>query len=242
MKDIEELIKSSERYKNAVIQKRLKSEKNTVSYVILNDKPRVLKWYPPGLKRNMETEYSVLKKGLSKINIPTVFEKDVDNNVLVTGYIIGNNLCDVINDENTSFDDKEKSVERLAEWFISFHDFFKTKDSFLIRGDSTLRNFILTDRIWGVDFEESREGKPVEDIACMCSSILTTDPMFTKEKFQLCTTFITSYEEKVKWGLGNVDDEIAYAILERIQWRPEEESILRSFSQRIRKRGIRHNF
>jgi len=47
---------------------------------------------------------------------------------------------------------------------IIISSLFKTDDQFLIRGDSSLRNFMFTDRIWGVDFEESRIGSPVEDI------------------------------------------------------------------------------
>ena len=102
MKDIEELIENSKKYKNAVIQKRFISKKNTVCYVILNNKPRVLKWFAPGFKKNVETEYAILKKGASKLNIPTPLEKDEKNNVISMSYIIGENLCDMINDEKTT--------------------------------------------------------------------------------------------------------------------------------------------
>ena len=89
----------------------------------------------------------------------------------------------------------------LGQWFTNFHVFFKTTDRFRIRGDSILRNFILTDRIWGVDFEESRTGRPEEDIATMCASILSTDPMFTPEKFELSKIFIKSYNQSMNWIL-----------------------------------------
>ncbi len=239
MKDIEELIKNNKKYKNAVIQKRFISKKNTVCYVILNGKPRVLKWFAPGFKKNMETEYTILKKGASKLNIPTPLEKDEENNVLEMGYIIGENLCDVINDEKTTTNEKQRLMHLLAEWFFKFHTYFKEAEKFYIRGDSILRNFILTDRIWSVDFEESRYGKPIEDIASMCASILSTDPLFTDEKFQLCRIFIDSYEKSVKWNLNDIDNEIAYALLEKIQWRPEKEEVLREFSQKIRKKGLK---
>jgi tRNA A-37 threonylcarbamoyl transferase component Bud32 len=238
MKDIEELINSSKKYKNAIVQKRFESKKNTVSYVILNEKPRILKWFAPGFKENMEIEYTILKKGSSKLSMPTPLAKDEDKNVISMTYIIGKNLCDVINDENTAFDEKKKIISMLSEWFANFHKHFKTEDKFLIRGDSILRNFILTDRIWGVDFEESRFGKPIEDMAAMSASILSTDPMFIDEKFGLCKTFIESYQKSVSWRLDNVNDEIAYALLERIQWRPEHEETLRKYAQRIRKKGL----
>ena len=239
MKDIEELIKNSKKYKNAIVQKQLKSKKNTVSYVILNDKPRVLKWFAPGFRQNMETEYNILKKGSSKLNMPTPLGQDADNNVITMNYIIGKNLCDIINDEDASFDEKKRIITMLAEWFVKFHNHFKTEDGFRIRGDSILRNFILTDRVWGVDLEESRNGKPIEDIAGMCSSILSTDPMFTDGKFQLCNTFVESYTKTVKWSLDNINDEIAYALLEKIQWRSDKEDVLRKFANQIRKKWLR---
>ena len=221
MKDMEELIKNVEKYKNALIQQKFKSKKNTVAYVILDGKPRILKWFAPGFTRQMEKEYSTLKKGSSTLNMPTLYEKDSDNNVLLMNYIMGGNLCDVLNDEKTVFSENQRIMVLLADWFARFHRFFKTADQFHIRGDSTLRNFILADYIWGVDFEEARAGKPVEDIAGMCSSILSSYPMFTSEKFQLCKTFIKAYQKSVKLNLENINEEVEYALLETMFRRGE---------------------
>ena len=238
MKKIEELLSNVKKYKKAILQGKFKSKKNTVAYVTLNEKPRILKWFVPGLKRQMINEYNILKEGYSKLNIPTIFEKDEENNVLIMSYIIGENLCDIINDEKTTFDEKNRLIILLAEWFFNFHNHFKTKDQFRIRGDSILRNFILTDRIWGLDFEESRMGKVVEDIAEMCSSILSTDPMFKSEKFKLCKNFIESYTKLAPGRVLKVNYEIAYALLEKIQWRPDQEEILRKYSKIIREKGL----
>ena len=238
MRNIKELISKNKKYENSLVQQELKSKKNTVAYVTIDDKPRILKWFVPGFKQMMNNEYNILKKGSSKINIPAVFEMDEENNVLVTSYINGENLCDIINNDETTFAEKQRLMILLAEWFNDFHNFFKKENEFTIRGDPCLRNFILTDRIWGVDFEESRKGKPVEDIAGMCASILTTDPMFTPEKFKLCKVLIDAYTNVAPGRITNIDDEIAYALLEKIQWRPEEEDALRKHSKRIRKHGF----
>ena len=238
MKNIEELVKNVKKYKKATIQQSFESKKNTVAYVTLKEKPRVLKWFVPGFKRQMQTEYSILKEGEVNLHIPFVYEMDEENNVLIMSYIMGENLCDIINDEKTTTNEKQRLMVLLAEWFARFHTKFKTVDGFRIRGDSILRNFILSDHIWGMDFEESRVGRPIEDIAGMCSSILTTDPMFTSEKFQLCKIFIESYSKSVKWNLEKANDEIAYALLERIQWRPDDEGVLRKYSKQIRERGL----
>ncbi|UCH72538.1 MAG: hypothetical protein JSW62_03045 [Thermoplasmatales archaeon] len=238
MKNIKELVENAERYKKAIIQKSFKSKKNTVAYVTLDGKPRILKWFVPGLKKNMQMEYNILKKGSSGLNIPNLYEMDEVNNVLILNYIIGENLCDIVNDEETTITEKQRLMILLAKWFAKFHNHFKSKDDFYIRGDPSLRNFILTDRIWGVDFEEARIGKPIEDIAGICSSILSTDPMFTSEKFELCRNFVEYYAKSVTWNLTKFNEEIAYALLERIQWRPDHEKILREYSKKIRENGL----
>jgi tRNA A-37 threonylcarbamoyl transferase component Bud32 len=238
MRNIGELVNTTKKYKKSVVQQEFKSKKNTVAYVTINNNPRVLKWFVPGFKRQMNVEYTVLKKGSSKLNIPSVYEMDEKNNVLVTNYITGQNLCDIINNNDIAQAEKQKLILLLAEWFNDFHNFFKKEKDFTIRGDPSLRNFILTDRIWGVDFEESRPGRPVEDLAGMCASILSTDPMFTKEKFNLCKLLLEHYNEIAPGRIINANDEIAYALLENIQFRPTDEEILRKQSKKIREHGI----
>jgi tRNA A-37 threonylcarbamoyl transferase component Bud32 len=238
MRNIEDLVNTTEKYKKSVVQQKLKSKKNTVAYVTIDNNPRILKWFVPGLKRQMNVEYSILKKGSTELNIPAVFEMDEKNNVLVTKYINGENLCDIINNKDINQVEKQRLMSLLADWFNDFHNFFKKDKDYTIRGDSTLRNFILTDKIWGLDFEESRIGRPVEDLGAICASILTTDPMFTKEKFTLCKILLDRYYELAPGRITNVNNEIAYALLENIQWRPGDEEVLRKQSKKIKQNGI----
>ena len=238
MKDIEELINNVTKYNNCLVQRRFKSRKNTVAYVLKDNQPRILKWYAPGLKKNMDKEYEVLLEGHKKLDMPFVYEKDNLNNVLVLNYFIGENLCDVINDGLCPFHEKQRIIVILADWFARFHHYFKKDEDFRIRGDAILRNFILSNSIIGVDFEESRIGKPVEDITTMCASILSSDPMFTFEKFQLCKIFIVTYRGSVEWKLENFNHELSYALLQRIQWRPDDEDTLRRYADKIKYQGF----
>lgn len=238
MREIEDLTKNVKKYKKTVIQDKLKSKKNTVAYVTLDSKPRVLKWFVPGLKRQMMNEYNVLKDGEKKLQMPFVYELDEENNVLVLNHILGENLCDLINSEETTFKEKQRLIILLSDWFLKFHNHFKEGNEFKIHGDASLRNFIFNDRIWGVDFEESRAGKPSDDISSICASILTTDPMFTGDKFRLCRIFIDSYLKNAPGRILNINDEIAYALLEKIQWRPDDEDILRKHSRTIKEKGL----
>jgi len=69
--------------------------------------------------------------------------------------------------------------------------------------------------------------------------------MFTDEKFQLCETFLESYRKSAHWSLEKMNSEIAYALLERIQWRPHDEETLRTYATKIRDKGLqgaRHNY
>jgi tRNA A-37 threonylcarbamoyl transferase component Bud32 len=197
-----------------------------------------LKWYAPGFKKKMNAEYNILQMGTSILNIPNLIGIDRENNIIIMSYIFGKNLCDTINDNTIPTELKKRYLFGLAEWFANFHKHFSKNDRFIIRGDSILRNFIVTNRVWGVDFEESRIGNPAEDIGSICSSILSTDPMFTNDKFLFCKWFIKSYKLFVKWNVNNINNEIANALLDRIQWRPEQENHLRNYSKSIRFQGL----
>jgi thiamine kinase-like enzyme len=164
----------------------------------------------------------------------------------VMSYIMGENVCDIVNDPQKIIDEKIKVVHLLANWFVNFHTFFKSEDGFRLHGDANLKNFILSrGHIWGVDFEESRIGKPREDLATFCASLLSTDPMFVDEKFQFCQIFLDTYRKLVQWDVEQLNKEISYALLERIQWRPNDEEVLRKYANIIRNIGLqvaRHNF
>jgi tRNA A-37 threonylcarbamoyl transferase component Bud32 len=216
MKEIDFLIDKSTKYKKSIIQKKFFSKKNSVAYVLYDNKPRILKWYPPGLIKQLNTEFKVLNEGFNKLNIPIVYEKDTINNVIIMNYIPGRNLCDIINDENVNTTDKQNIILKLSEWFKKFHDFYKSNDNSYIRGDSVLRNFIYTDEIWGLDFEEFRIGKVEEDVADLCASILTTDPQYTKEKFNLCRLFIEYYSKNLLINYKGLMKELTSSIIYRL--------------------------
>ena len=148
MRDIEELVRNIKKYSKVIIQKKLKSKKNTVAYVTISSKPRILKWFIPGLQKNLQREYEVLKNSQKQLQVPFVFEIDKKNNILILNYITGDNLCDLLNDKNIIFSEKERLVNLLAQWYITFHNHFKKENEFKIHGDATLRNFIFNSCIF----------------------------------------------------------------------------------------------
>ena len=69
--------------------------------------------------------------------------------------------------------------------------------------------------------------------------------MFTDEKFKLCQLFLDAYRKAAPWNVENINAEISYALLERIQWRPNDEELLRKYATNIRNKGLlvaRYNF
>jgi tRNA A-37 threonylcarbamoyl transferase component Bud32 len=219
MKDIEELIKNNKKYENILIQKKFYSKKNTVSYVIMNNKPRILKWFAPGFIKRMQNEYNILNKGVLELSIPKIYEIDEENNILIMSYIPGKNVCDIINNENESYGYKTKIIFKLANWLKNFHEYYKSDNKYLIHGDSNLRNYIFTDKLWGVDFEESRIGKVEEDIANICTSLITTDPMYTDEKYRLSKKFLYSYSKSYILNFERIRNEISYSLLKTMMQR-----------------------
>ena len=120
------MMKTNENYKKCYLKnsyQQFKSKKNTVAYVILHGKPRVIKWYISEYKENMINENSLLKLMDGSINVPKIIEMDLKNNVLIMNFIPGENLCDLINNNTNSIIEKEKLMVLLAEWYCKFHEF-----------------------------------------------------------------------------------------------------------------------
>ena len=142
-------------------------------------------YHQPGIAH----ETSVLKTAQeNQIPVPKIIGTTSD--VLVLEYISGPNLCDLITENpNPNYG------QLLASWIAKYHTAFQRNDTqTLIKGDTRIRNFLYhNDHLVGVDFEESHIGPYFEDLAVACASILDTDPLFTKEKLQLCSVVVETY-------------------------------------------------
>jgi aminoglycoside phosphotransferase (APT) family kinase protein len=83
----------------------------------------------------------------------------------------------------------------LSDWLASFHVSF---DNTKCRGDTILRNFILSDgHIFGLDFEEAHEGDPILDLGELCANILGMRPVFSKLNFEFASMIVSSYWDAI---------------------------------------------
>jgi len=104
-----------------------------------------------------------------------------DGNVLVTEYIEGVTLVDVI--ENKSID-ADNLAEKIMVWFDKF---YAAVSNGVCRGDVNCRNFILgtNGNLYGVDFEEMYTGRREVDLGKLTAFILTYEPPYTEYKTRL---------------------------------------------------------
>lgn len=140
---------------------------------------------------SIETEAEILKLlKINNVSVPDLIY--IGDKSLVLEYIPGPTLLDKI-----YIDEMErgtKSLECLTCGIISclsvwLKDFYSTvKNEFgtqFILGDPNLRNFIFSgNKLYGVDFEDVRQGDIEEDIGKLCAFTLMYDPMFTQWKHQ----------------------------------------------------------
>lgn len=122
---------------------------------------------------------SILKE--HKLKVPDIYY--IGKNSIIMDHLEGITLLDVMNILEEKSSRYEKLAEDLCLWLLNFYNISKTaigKD--LIFGDVNLRNFIMVDSIYGIDFEDCKEGCREEDIGRMCAFILTYNPSFTSWK------------------------------------------------------------
>ena len=171
------------------IQEKFYSKKNDVYKIrcTFNDnteKTCVLKIYKNNSMDKETYMLSMLKE--KKVNVPEIFH--IGKKEIIMEYIEGKNLLDVITELELSSDeyiDKKTDdiIYGLCNWLDSFY-----KSSYRIFGrsiifvDVNLRNFILSDKMYGVDFEDCKEGHKETDAGRICAFILTYTPMFTDWK------------------------------------------------------------
>lgn len=215
MNDVKELLSTDKQLKKARVHKRFKSKKNIVYLLSIEEKIVVMKWFKNRAKDYMQKEYELLSQTQTSFRKPQVIKKNDEHNFLLLHYINGSNVCDLINDYHVSSQRKTEIIRHLSNWFAQFHQTYYKNVYTMIHGDANLRNFLFKNDIYGLDFEEVKQGKPVEDIADIYASILTTDPGYTKEKNRIGAAFLQTYQSIVPYTLENVEEMITVAIKKR---------------------------
>jgi tRNA A-37 threonylcarbamoyl transferase component Bud32 len=213
---------------------RLKSKKNVVIRIDLlrksteNPTSFVAKMFIADRFHNELEKLRFSRKG--GLAVPDVI--DAKAGVILMTFIPGEPLVDRI---NRTFN--PELVDALAGWYYNYHSIHA-----MIKGDPRLRNFIWNDnKLFGLDFEESRVGHWMLDIAGIAASILDTKPVFDARKRTLAWRFLEKYLE-FRGGKRNSEfdnlflETISALLAQTSKWRDDDE--IMKISQEIKSKGM----
>ncbi|MFX1367228.1 MAG: hypothetical protein ACFFAY_01325, partial [Promethearchaeota archaeon] len=222
--------------RNAAIEsaERLKSKKNVVIRIdVVKEPPEkpmslVAKMFIADRFHNELDKLRLSRK--SGLAVPDII--DARAGVILMTFIPGETLVDKI---NQTFD--PALVDALANWYYNYHSIHA-----MIKGDPRLRNFIWSDnKLFGLDFEESRVGHWMLDIAGIAASLLDTKPVFDVRKQILSWRFLEKYLEhrggKRSLQFDNLFLETISALLAQTsKWRGDDEIL--KISREIKIKGM----
>nr|MDO8084400.1 hypothetical protein [Candidatus Sigynarchaeum springense] len=172
----------------------------------------IVKHFSDADKRLLHHESAVYAHAASAgVPVPTVLH--VLDNFLVLDRVEGVTLMDLVNDKNILLERKMNAVQGLGAWLGTFHVAFATHPGVKRRGDTNLRNFIMTvaGTIVGLDLEEASLGDTSRDLHEAVDSILQSSPgIYTDTmaaigwKFDLCACLLRGYAKVVRKPLDAI--------------------------------------
>ncbi len=186
------------------IQEKFYSKKNDVIWIKTYDekgqrKDVVVKQYKQS-NWSCNKEEDILKHlkeaGLA---VPEVYFKS--NNLIIMEHIQGEVLLDTILRQENNMTEGPRAypnqiVWELTHWLSNFYKIMKkwSKRDY-VKGDMNLRNFIYGDKLYGIDFENSRTGYMEKDVGKLSAFILTYNPEFTQYRINFTNELIMSLRE-----------------------------------------------
>ncbi|MEG0942548.1 MAG: hypothetical protein RSD07_07700 [Angelakisella sp.] len=120
------------------------------------------------------------------VSVPGILEVTEDS--IVYKYLEGTVAVDLLEQLEVHSDSAEilAVFDGICHWLKSCYD--ALEDAFsceMILGDAHLRNFIYSDKVYGVDFECVTEGHRETDVANLAVFTVTYSPMCTPAKYKL---------------------------------------------------------
>jgi len=240
-----EKIPSSAQMERARVGEDFPSRKNRVFRVKIDGVISVAKIFSPEAADRVKKEYEVLGR-CCRFGVPVPSPIWIRENVILMEYIEGSSLAELFDSlyardgeaDESSGDSRRIILDRLVSWLARFHSSFGFR---MCRGDSILKNFILSGRqVYGVDFEEAGEGDPFIDIGQVCSYALSTMPMFTKAKFEFVEDLAARYcHVTSKDRFSDLAEVIAQGLEHYATYRADKELML-DWARRLRANGMHH--
>jgi hypothetical protein len=149
----------------------------------------------------------------SVLPVPAIY-KVVGNGILME-FINGPTVLDYLEwQEKTHFQSKTpyldpavKAIDLVIEWLVCFYETTAAiSDRQMILGNINLRNFIINWDVFGVDFEDCREGCREEDAGRLCAFTLTYSNPYTLWKKSLVKIMMERLLEELELNRGQLID------------------------------------
>jgi tRNA A-37 threonylcarbamoyl transferase component Bud32 len=147
------------------------------------------------------------------ISVPRLYYRGERS--IVMEYINGTILIDVLTDVESiaqeSFDyiNIKGIAAHIARWL---DDFYKAAAQITGRDtilwDINLRNFLVGYKLYGIDFEDCREGAVEEDMGRLMAFIVTYEPAFTHFKMDFARQIYYALEKRVLLDKDRVMSEV----------------------------------
>ena len=204
-------------FEGLAVIKKFPSRKNAVYLVDRGGWRLVLKIYESD-RWKVEAE-ALVDARKSGIAVPGVVEEK--ERALLMEFIPGRSVNDYLGTGGM-----RDAVLGVAGWLAAYHKTFRKGDEVRVKSDAIFKNFIASDRIYGLDFENSHAGRPEEDVGEALAYLLDTDPMFTDDKFGLGREFIGRYERESGIRLKNIEADVGNALREAALFRPAHRELL----------------
>ncbi|MGI6452331.1 MAG: hypothetical protein ACOX0E_02425 [Syntrophomonadaceae bacterium] len=206
------------------MEKKFLSKKNNVflfKRVQEGQDPEFLVYKKYSRKDRMAKELEIFQRLSPKgVLVPKVYGTG-DDYVLLE-YLEGNLLLDLWERQEAALAVAGSSLNRMDYGLISplccwFKDFYIALQGIdgrqMIMGDVNFRNFIVNNRIYGIDLEECREGKIEEDVGSLCAFALTYRPAFTSWKIAMVRELLRNFIGEFKLDPELVQKEVSNQLL-----------------------------
>ena len=189
------------------LEKRFNSKRNSVYLVRvrqeeLGERYYVVKEYPvQDSSIDIETELlqALYKKGVS---VPRVYYRGIRS--VVMEYIKSPTLLDVMTDaeytagESYDYINTKGMASHFARWL---EHFYKAAEGITgkrtILWDINLRNFLVGYKLYGIDFEDCREGIVEEDMGRLMAYIVTYEPSCTLYKINFAREVYNALDGRI---------------------------------------------
>lgn len=206
------------------VEKKFTSRKNNVFLVRTNkpsEKGKYLVYKKYSCQGRMLREIEMLRLLKEKgVPVPQIYGTGGDYILLeyLDGPVFLDHFCwlESISGSESSFlrEPAYQSIYSLCRWFKNFYIASREiAGRQLIMGDVNFRNFIVREKIYGIDLEECREGKIEEEVGSLCAYALTYTPSFTVWKMAMVGELLRVLTDELDLNKELVKKEIKKELL-----------------------------